>query len=77
MKVKVYAPGFINHDLIDNNGWVELAENVSVNQLFKQLKVSALTRVIVTSFVNYEPARMNTRLKDGDVVSLMFPISGG
>jgi molybdopterin converting factor small subunit len=77
IKVRVYAPGFINHDAIDQNGFVELDDDVSVKQLFRKMKVTPVARMIVTSFVNYEPAKMNMKLKDGDVVSLMFPISGG
>jgi molybdopterin converting factor small subunit len=77
IKVKVYAPGFINHEIIDQNGFVELAEDDSVRVLFKKLKVSPLARLIVTTFVNYEPVKMNSKLKDGDVISLMFPVAGG
>ena len=77
IKVRIYAPGFINHDAIDQNGFIELDENVSVKQLFRKMKVSPIARMFVISFVNYEPAKMDAKLKDGDVVSLMFPISGG
>ena len=77
IKVRIYAPGFINHDAIDQNGFIELDDNVSVKQLFRKMKVSPVARMFVISFVNYEPAKMDTKLKDGDIVSLMFPISGG
>ncbi len=77
IKVRVYAPGFINHDAIDQDGFVKLDDNVTVKQLFRKMKVSPLARMFVVSFVNYEPAKMNATLKDGDVVSLMFPVSGG
>ncbi len=77
IKVRVYAPGFINHDAIDQDGFVELDDNVSVKKLFRKMKVSPLARMFVVSFVNYEPAKMDEKLKDGDVVSLMFPVSGG
>jgi molybdopterin converting factor small subunit len=77
IKVRVYAPGFINHDAIDQNGFVELDDGVTVKQLFRKMKVTPVARMFLTSFVNYEPVKMNMKLKDGDVVSLMFPISGG
>ncbi len=77
IKVKVYAPGFINHEPIDPNGYVELTDNDSLNSLYKKLRVPVIARPVLTSFVNYEPARLNTRLKDGDVVSLLFPVAGG
>jgi molybdopterin converting factor small subunit len=77
MKIKVYAPGFINHELIDNNGFVELADGKTVAHLFRKMKVTPLARLVVTSFVNYEPAKMKTVLQDGDTVSMMFPVTGG
>ena len=77
MKIKVYAPGFINHELIDNNGYVELADGKTVAHLYRKMKVTPLSLLVVASFVNYEPARMNTVLQDGDTVSLMFPVTGG
>jgi molybdopterin converting factor small subunit len=77
MKIKVYAPGFINHELIDNNGFVELADGKTVAHLYRKMKVTPLARLVVASFVNYEPAKMKTVLQDGDTVSLMFPVTGG
>jgi molybdopterin converting factor small subunit len=77
MKIKVYAPGFINHELIDNNGFVELADGTTVAHLYRKMKVTPLARLVVASFVNYEPAKMKTVLQDGDTVSMMFPVTGG
>ena len=77
MKIKVYAPGFINHELIDNNGYLELADGKTVAHLYRKMKVTPLARLVVTSFVNYEPAKMKTVLQDGDTVSMMFPVTGG
>jgi molybdopterin converting factor small subunit len=77
IKVRVYAPGFISHEAIDQDGFVQLAEGSSVRQLFKKMKISLFARILVTSFVNYEPAKMNRKLEENDIVSLMFPVSGG
>jgi molybdopterin converting factor small subunit len=77
IKVKVYAPGFIKHDSFDQNGFVELNENDSIHALYRKLKVPLPIRPILTAYLNYEPAILRTRLKEGDVVSLLFPVSGG
>jgi molybdopterin converting factor small subunit len=77
MKIKVLAPGFIKHDAFDPNGFVELNENDSVRTLFNKLRIPLALRLILTSYVNYEPSRANTKLKEGDVVSFLFPITGG
>ncbi len=77
IRVKVYAPGFINHDSIDPSGFVKLAEGSSVIDLFQQLKISPILRRIMLCTVNYEKSPLNTILKDGDVVSFLFPFPGG
>jgi molybdopterin converting factor small subunit len=77
IKVRVYAPGFISHEAIDQDGYVQLAEGSSVRHLYRKMQVSLIARLLVTSFVNYEPAKMNRKLEENDIVSLMFPVSGG
>jgi molybdopterin converting factor small subunit len=77
IKVKVYAPGFIKHDSFDQNGFVELVENDSIHSLYRKLKVPLPILPILTTYVNYVPAKLSTKLQEGDVVSLLFPISGG
>jgi molybdopterin converting factor small subunit len=77
IKVKVYAPGFVNHDLIDPNGYVDLTEGDSIGSLYRKLKLPLPLRLIMTCSVNYEQAKRSTKLKDGDVVTFLFPISGG
>jgi molybdopterin converting factor small subunit len=77
IRVKVYAPGFINHDSIDPNGYVDLEEGDSIGQLYQKLKLPLALRFIMICSVNYGQARLSTRLKDGDIVTFLFPISGG
>lgn len=77
IKVKVYAPGFINHESIDQNGFVSLQDGDSVFTLYHKLKLPLPLRLILACSVNEEQAWWNTVLKDGDVVSFLFPISGG
>jgi molybdopterin converting factor small subunit len=54
-----------------------MSENDSIGVLYQQLKVPLPLRPFVTCSVNYEQAKLNTKLKDGDVVTFLFPISGG
>jgi molybdopterin converting factor small subunit len=77
MKVKVYAPGFINHDAFDPTGCVELAAGDSISVLCQKLKISFPLRHLMLCAVNYEQSKLNTKLKDGDIVSFLFPFSGG
>ena len=77
IRVKVYAPGFVSHDSIDPDGFVELAEGDSVGTLYKKLKLPIPLRLVIACSVNYGQAKRNTRLKDGDIVTFLFPIAGG
>jgi len=45
--------------------------------LYRLLKLPVPLRLSVFFCVNYEPAKWNTQLKDGDTVTFLFPISGG
>ena len=76
INVKVYAPGFISHDAIDPNGFVTL-EDDSIRAHYRKLKIPSPLWAFMLCSVNYERAGINTTLRDGDVVSFLFPIVGG
>ncbi|HOQ10466.1 MAG TPA: MoaD/ThiS family protein [Syntrophomonadaceae bacterium] len=77
MKVKVYALPFLNGDAIDEMGFMEVPEGATLRYVYKKLQVPLLLRPILLCSVNYEKARMDQVLQDGDVISFFFPISGG
>jgi molybdopterin converting factor small subunit len=43
----------------------------------KRLKVPPLVGRLLIAKVNYDKAKRSVRLKEGDVISLLWPISGG
>jgi molybdopterin converting factor small subunit len=77
IKVKVYAPSFIHNEIPDGDGYVTLPEGATLNDLYKKLKLPLPLRLNFLFSVNYEQAHGDTQLKDGDVVSFLFPVSGG
>ncbi len=77
MKVKVYAPIFGNTDLLDESGYLELAENATLNDVFKKLKIPILFRNSLLCLVNYEAGKSGRELSDGDTISFIGPLSGG
>jgi len=77
IRVKVYAPGFVNHDSINPDGFVEVKEGDSVSDLYKKLKLPIPLRLVMACSVNYEKVKSSRKLIDGDVVTFLFPISGG
>ena len=77
MKVKVFVPAFINQDKVDSEGCVVLNDDAKMRDLYKYLKLPLPLRLSILFSVNYEQAKWNTPLKDGDVVTFLFPINGG
>jgi molybdopterin converting factor small subunit len=77
IKVKVYIPAFINHELMDTQSCVTLDAHATLADLFHQLEIPLPLRLSFLYMVNYQQANWNTPLDDGDVVSFIFPISGG
>ena len=77
MRVKVYAPALIDHSRLDKDGYLEIEDGASLRKVFDKLKVPVLLRPVLYYTVNYDRVKMSVRLKDGDVVSIIAPISGG
>lgn len=73
MIVKVIAPVEIKE--LDGDGNLELSEGSRVRDILKLLKINP-ARLLPVS-VNGEQASRSQLLNDGDVVVLIFPISGG
>jgi hypothetical protein len=48
-----------------------------MSDLYRHLKLPIPMRLSTLYCVNYEQAKSNTRLKDGDIVTFLFPIIGG
>ena len=77
MRVRVYAPGYIDHAALNPDGFIELAEGATVSQLLKKLKVPLPLRAITGVSVNYQQVPASTRLEDGDTVTFLVPLPGG
>jgi molybdopterin converting factor small subunit len=73
----VFVPVFINHDNVDNDGFVTLIDGANMTDLYRQLKLPIPLRLSILFWVNYEQAKWNTRLKDGDTITFLFPVTGG
>jgi molybdopterin converting factor small subunit len=75
MKVKVIAPFEIHGR--DADDFLELEQGASVREVLKRSKwMPGLSRVMPV-MVNGEPVKHTYILKDGDVLVIVFPFSGG
>lgn len=77
MLVKVYAPAFCSHELIMDNGCVEINEGTTLIQLLKKIEMPILLRRMPIVFVNYDRVKMSTKLKDGDTISILGMVASG
>jgi molybdopterin converting factor small subunit len=77
MKVKVYISPFFNVSAMDEDGYINIKEDASVNTLYKVLKIPLPLRPFVKCYVNHKPARLRQKLKDNDTVSMIGIIAGG
>jgi len=77
MKIRVFAPSYLNLSAIDDQGYVSMETGSTVNGLFKKLGVPLLMRPFIIYSVNYKAAKLSQKLQDGDTVSMMTPVSGG
>lgn len=77
IRVKVYAPGFISHQHLDEDGYATLPDGATLKSLYRFLKIPLLLRPVLLCSINSEQAQPRTPLKNGDTVSFFFPISGG
>ena len=77
MRVRIYASGYCNFEHIDDDGYMVLPEGATLNDVLSRLGIPRLFRRVLFTAVNYRQAKPDTRLEDGDVVSLLGALSGG
>ena len=77
MRVKVYAPAFCSLRHIDDSGYMTLPDDATLHDVYKRLRVPRPFRRLLLSAINHQQARPNAKLKDGDVVTFLAPVSGG
>jgi molybdopterin converting factor small subunit len=56
---------------------MELSENAVLRDVYKKLKIPFIMRKLLFSTVNHKRSRMDTPLKDGDIISFLALVAGG
>lgn len=77
MKVQVFPPPFANLRELDEDGMLNLKPGSNLFTVYRRLKIPLVLQPLVVCNVNYERVKMNTQLKDGDIVSFILPLAGG
>ncbi len=76
MRIRVYAPAFADHSVLDERGFLELPPGARLRDLHRILKIPPLARPFVLVAVNYRVSGPGRLLEDGDTVSY-FSMAGG
>jgi molybdopterin converting factor small subunit len=77
MRIKIYAPAWIDHSPLDQNGHIQVDEGATLSSVCELLKIPRLLRLSMLCTVNYDHVNMHTPLQNGDVIAFIAPISGG
>jgi len=77
MKVKVYTGPLCEGAALDEDGFIELPEGATVADALKKVNCPLPVKMLGLYSVNYQRATLNTKLKEGDVISILAPIVGG
>jgi len=77
MKVHIYPPPFANLSELDENGGLDLEPGARLYTVYRRLKIPLVLQPLIICNVNYERVKLNTQLKEGDVISFILPLAGG
>ncbi len=75
IRVQLVAP--FELDGIDSDGCVDLPDGARVGDLFKRVHGLPLYVRLLPVAVNGDQVKLSHRLKDGDMVLFIMPVSGG
>ena len=77
IRVKVFPPYGCARSALDERSWMEVEEGSTVGDVLKIIRLSPLKAKLLLMSVNGERASLSQKLKDGDVIGFIAPVSGG
>ncbi len=77
MKVKVLPPAGCDRSCLDEKSWMEIPEGADVSFVLDKISCGKLKAKLLLISVNGERAKLNQKLKDGDIVGFFIPATGG
>ncbi len=61
IKVKVYAPAFVNHHAMDEFGFMHLPDGATLRDVYALLKIPLIAQPVMICTVNYDHGPVTTR----------------
>jgi molybdopterin converting factor small subunit len=77
MRVKVSMFGIVDVEEIDKDGFMEVKEHATIEQVLKQLPLDKQLRKHAPVTVNGRFEERSYQLSEGDELALIVPTSGG
>lgn len=77
MRVKILPPHGSDRSALDEKSWAELPAGSTVRDALRLVRCSPLKAKLLLVSVNSERSPLDRELRDGDVLGLFFPVSGG
>lgn len=77
MRIRVFPPMFIEPKGLDENGYIDVEEGMTLKKLMKKIKVPIPLAPLLLCSINYKKASLKEILQDGDVVTFINIVSGG
>ena len=77
MKIIVYTPIMFRSPKVNNMDEMIVKEGSTLRSVLRELKIPLLASKALFCVVNHEKVPLSYRLKEGDVISFLTPISGG
>jgi molybdopterin converting factor small subunit len=77
MKIKISVSGIADYSVLDDDENLELHETATIWTVYSRLKIPIHLRPFYKCYLNYKPARMRDKLKEGDEIFFMTLAAGG
>lgn len=69
--------GIADHSVLEDGEYLVLGEKATIRTVYSRLKIPLYLRPFYRCYLNYKPAAMRDKLKDGDEVFFMTLAAGG
>lgn len=76
-KIKIYALPMCSFEHIDDDGYMIVEEGGTLRDVYKMIKLPMPLRYMGLCRVNYEKPKLSQVINDGDIISFLYPVSGG
>ncbi len=77
IKIKVYPGLLCKADALDEDGFILVEEGTTVGDLLKRIGYPVVLARGGLYMLNYQQTGTNTKLTDGDTLSIIAPLAGG